>query len=326
MTYSLRPALPRGVEFDHSSRILNGRPAAVSAAARYTYTATDAAGASASLSFWIEVVEPEGNCRPSAGATCLQDSRYEVTVDWWTADGQSGEAQVADVGTADSGLFWFFSSTNWELLVKVLDACAVNDHHWVFGAATTDLGYRVTVTDTETGSVREYRNEAGEAAQAIADVTAFTDACAEVGAASVGRAQGPLDRLGSLGSLASQVSLGSHETANPSLALQDGRFDVRVGWANEAGEGGPAYAAPERTVDSGLFWFFEPSNWEMLVKVLDGCGVNGNYWVLAGSATTLGFEITVTDTQADETRRYAKTDRRERAAAFVDSAAFPCSR
>jgi hypothetical protein len=25
------------------------------------------------------------------------------------------------------------------------------------------------------------------------------------------------------------------------------------------------------TDDSALFWFFEESNWEMLVKVLDGC-------------------------------------------------------
>ena len=320
ISYSLRPALPGGVVFDDSSRILSGRPAAVSGPAEYTYSATDAEGRSASLSFTIEVVEPERNCRSTAAATCLQGSRYEVTVDWWTADGQSGEAAVADVGTADSGLFWFFSSTNWELLVKVLDACAVNDHHWVFGAATTDLGYRVKVTDTESGSVREYRNEAGRAAQAIADVTAFPEACAEAGAAVFSRVPESLDPLGP------PRSLESEQTAGSSLVLQKGRFDVRVQWTTEDGETGPASAAPERTVDSGLFWFFEPSNWEMLVKVLDGCGVNDHYWVLAGSATTLGFEIRVTDTQAGAARHYTKTDRRERAAAFVDSAAFPCGR
>ncbi len=320
ISYSLRPALPRGVVFDDSSRILSGRPTAVSGPAEYTYTATDAEGGSASLSFTIEVVEPEGNCRSTAAATCLQDSRYEVTVDWWTADGQSGEAAVAGVGTADSGLFWFFSSTNWELLVKVLDACAVNDHHWVFGAATTDLGYRVKVTDTESGSVREYQNEAGQAAPAIADVTAFPEACAETGATVLSRVPESLDPPGS------PRPLESGQTAGSSLVLQEGRFDVRVQWTTEDGETGPASAAPERTVDSGLFWFFEPSNWEMLVKVLDGCGVNGYYWVLAGSATTLGFEIKVTDTQAGAARHYTKTDRRERAAAFVDSAAFPCSR
>lgn len=323
VTYSLRPTLPRGVLFDDSSRVLSGRPMEVSGPVEYAYTATDAAGGSAFLSFTIEVVEQEGNCRSSGSATCLQDSRYEVTVDWWTADGQSGEAQVADVGTEDSGLFWFFSSTNWELLVKVLDACAVNDHHWVFGAATTDLGYRVTVTDTESGDVREYRNEAGRAAQAIADVTAFSEACAETGAAVFARVPDPLHPLDPS---RSPESVESKHAADSILLLQNGRFDVRVQWATEAGETGPGSAVPERTVDSGMFWFFEPSNWEMLVKVLDGCAVNGNYWVLAGSATTLGFEITVTDTAAGSARQYTKSNRNERAAAFVDSAAFPCRR
>ena len=274
-----------------------------------------------------------GDCRPSSGAVCLQGSRYEVTVDWWTADGQSGTGQVASVGTADSGLFWFFGPTNWELLVKVLDACGVNGHHWVFGAATTDLGYRVRVRDTESGRVREYLNEPGQAAQAIADVTAFPEACAATGASVASRARNARDAPGSSGlagpfglsaSPGSSAFSGASQTGDPNLVLQKGRFDVRVQWTTEDGETGPGSAAPERTVDSGLFWFFEPSNWEMLVKVLDGCALNDHYWVLAGSATTLGFEIVVTDTQTDTERRYAKTDVRERAAALVDSSAFPC--
>ena len=321
LTYSLSPAPPAGVAFDDSSRTLSGRPTTVTAPTEYTYTATDPAGASASLSFTIEVVEPEANCRSSAGAMCLQDSRYEVTVDWWTADGRSGAAQVADVGTADSGLFWFFDSTNWELLVKVLDGCAVNNHHWVFGAAPTDVGFQVTVTDTESGKAQEYRNEAGQAAPAIADVAAFSEACSEAGAAS-SRAHEPRAAPGQAEPLASH---GSQPTGKPNLVLQNGRFDVRVQWTTEDGESGPGSAASERTVDSGLFWFFEPSNWEMLVKVLDGCALNDHYWMLAGSATTLGFEITVEDTKAGGVRRYTKTDRRERAAASVDVAAFPCS-
>ena len=324
--YSLSPAPPLGVAFDDSSQTLSGRPMAVSGPAEYTYAATDSTGASASLSFTIEVVEPEGNCRSTGAATCLQDARYEVTVDWWTADGQSGAGQAASVGTSDSALFWFFNSTNWELLIKVLDGCAVNDRHWVFGAATTDVGYRVTVTDTEAGSVREYRNEPGQAAQAIADVAAFDEACSTAGLAVAGQAPTSTSAHDPRASRDPLGSFESKQTADPSLVLQNGRFDVRVQWTTAGGGTGPGSAAPERTVDSGLFWFFEPSNWEMLVKVLDGCARNGHYWVLAGSATTLGFEIAVTDTQADAVRRYVKTDRREPAAAFVDVAAFPCSK
>ena len=81
-------------------------------------------------------------------------------------------------GTDDSALFHFFEpGDNWEVLVKVLDACSVNGHVWVFGASTTDLGYAIRITDTVTGEVKEYRNEAGTPAAAITDVTAFPDAC-----------------------------------------------------------------------------------------------------------------------------------------------------
>ena len=36
--------------------------------------------------------------------------------------------------TPDSGYFWFFNAANIEAVVKVLNACSVNDHHWVFAA------------------------------------------------------------------------------------------------------------------------------------------------------------------------------------------------
>ncbi len=120
---------------------------------------------------------PTDSCEPDAERACLQDSRFEVRTMWWQRDGPSGPARVAAAGTDDSGLFWFFDPDNWEILVKVLDGCSANGHFWVFGAATTDLGYRITVTDTATGRVRVYRHELGEPAAAITDSTAFADGC-----------------------------------------------------------------------------------------------------------------------------------------------------
>ena len=84
---------------------------------------------------------------------------------------------VVRAGTNDSGLFQFFGTDNWEMLIKVLDGCSVNGHVWVFGAATTDLGYRIEVTDTATGEVREYLNEPGRPAPASTASTAFENAC-----------------------------------------------------------------------------------------------------------------------------------------------------
>ncbi len=125
----------------------------------------------------VEASDPAGTCKPDAETRCLQDSRYEVRAVWWERDGRSGPARVAHAGTNDSALFWFFDLSNWEILVKVLDGCSTNGHFWVFGGATTDLGYRITVTDTVTDRARVYGHEGGPPAPAITDSTAF-QACA----------------------------------------------------------------------------------------------------------------------------------------------------
>ena len=75
---------------------------------------------------------------------------------------------------------------------------------------------------------------------------------------------------------------------------------------------------------AGLLYFFSPDNSEVLVKVLDGCGVNGHWWVFGAAATDLGFEIDVRDTRTGERKRYtnpAGTSPR----AISDVSAFRCS-
>ncbi len=131
----------------------------------------------ASRTFLVEASDPAGSCVVDEETLCLQDSRYAVTVAWWTGAGESGAGSVVHAGTNDSGLFTFFSRENWEVLIKVLDGCAVNGHVWVYGASTTDLGYSIRVTDTVTGTVKEYRNEPGLPAPAITDATAFPVGC-----------------------------------------------------------------------------------------------------------------------------------------------------
>jgi len=119
----------------------------------------------------------DGACEATSETLCLHGDRYEVRVEWRTGDGATGSAQVVSEATEDSGLFQFFDADNWEILVKVLDGCKVNDHYWVYGASTTDLGYVIRVTDTATGDVQEYRNEPGRPAAAITDAKAFPAGC-----------------------------------------------------------------------------------------------------------------------------------------------------
>ncbi|MCP4664664.1 MAG: hypothetical protein GY856_55480 [bacterium] len=103
----------------------------------------------------------------------LNHGRFKVEVDWLDFQGNTDVGQVVPFGSDDSGLFWFFDDDNWEMLVKVLDGCAVNDHFWVFFAATTNVEYTLRVTDTETGTVKTYFNPLGTAAAAGTDSSAF---------------------------------------------------------------------------------------------------------------------------------------------------------
>ena len=63
--------------------------------------------------------------------------------------------------TADTGYFWFFSASNVELVVKVLDACTFDDRFWVYAAGLTDVEVTLTVTDVRNGTVRTYHQGGG---------------------------------------------------------------------------------------------------------------------------------------------------------------------
>ena len=76
-------------------------------------------------------------------------------------------------GSSDSALFWFYRDSNWEVLVKVLNACAVNSHYWVFVAATTNQHYRVMVKDGNSSQVKTYTNPLGVNSPAFTDTAAF---------------------------------------------------------------------------------------------------------------------------------------------------------
>jgi hypothetical protein len=124
-----------------------------------------------------------GPCVPNSTTLCIDDQpgdkRFKLQVAWATSQngGQAGNGQaisLSSVGVAQGGLFWFFSGSNPEMLVKVLGACGVNGHHWVFGSAGTNVGLTFTVTDTATGAQKVYSNPDLQPAVPIQDLNAFT--------------------------------------------------------------------------------------------------------------------------------------------------------
>jgi len=88
-------------------------------------------------------------------------------------DGRGDRHRAVDIGRRDSGLFTFFDPGNLELLVKVLEGCSLTDHYWVFYGATTDQGFELTVTDTQTGAESVYANPPRVSAEPVKDFFAF---------------------------------------------------------------------------------------------------------------------------------------------------------
>lgn len=112
-------------------------------------------------------------CVPGESNLCLNLGRFRIEIEWQDFQGNTGFARVVPFGSDDSGLVWFFAPANWEMLVKVLNGGSLNGHFWVFAAATTTVEYTLRVTDTVTGTFREYFNPLGTAAAAITDTEAF---------------------------------------------------------------------------------------------------------------------------------------------------------
>jgi len=111
-------------------------------------------------------------CATGGATLCLNSNRFQVTVDWSVpSQSRSGVGTAAAV-TGDTGYMWFFSPNNVELIIKVLDGRAINGHFWVFYGALSDVQYKVTVKDTQTGAVQTYDNPSGTQAS-HADTTAF---------------------------------------------------------------------------------------------------------------------------------------------------------
>lgn len=82
----------------------------------------------------------------------------------------------------------------------------------------------------------------------------------------------------------------------------DARFQLTLDWqtANGGGMGGAAVATPLAPLGfpRGGMFSFVPGNPEFLIKIINGCTVNGRFWVFGAPTTTVSFELRVVDTAA----------------------------
>jgi len=103
----------------------------------------------------------------------VQKGRFRISATWRDFQGGTGSARFVPLGSQDSGVLWFFSPSNFEVMIKVLDACDFNNRYWVFYSAVTSVEFEITVTDTFTGTTKTYQNALGVSAPAVTDTNAF---------------------------------------------------------------------------------------------------------------------------------------------------------
>ncbi|MEM6796872.1 MAG: GDSL-type esterase/lipase family protein [Acidobacteriota bacterium] len=252
-------------------------------------------------------VEP---CVSDATTLCLNQGRFEVTVEWRDFEDNEGVGQAVEL-TSDTGYFWFFGPDNIELVLKVLDGQANNGNFWVFYGALSTVEYTITVIDTETARRRIYRNPENNLAS-VGDTEAFPGDPDEEdeGSSLVVPAVSAIGLLAGEGSLLRparpaeirQIDVSAMEEGMTcvedaeTLCLNDDRFQIRSTWLDFADQTGVGMAE-ELTPDTGYFWFFGPDNVEVMIKVLDGRENNGNFWVFYGALSSVQYDIEVTDVE-----------------------------
>ena len=55
---------------------------------------------------------------------------------------------------------------------------------------------------------------------------------------------------------------------------------------------------------TGLFWFFDAANVELVAKMVDGRAVNGKFWFFYGALSNVQYDVRVTDTGDGSFRTY----------------------
>jgi hypothetical protein len=299
--------------------------------------------------------EAPAGCVPDSTTLCIDDlpgdRRFRARVAFETTQGSmpAGPGRAVplnSLGIPSGGIFWFTNSQNPEMLLKVLNGCSFNQHYWVFYAAGTNFRLRTEVVDTATGATWVATNPDRTQASPIGDIIAFPCGAQPAGGPPAGVvASGDSAREERLADLQTWVDpdgtspetslLEPREACSPNantLCIDDqpgdGRFEATVFFSTAQGGKpmgfGTAIPLAALGVPSGgIFWFTNPQNPEMMLKVLNGCSFNQRYWVFYAAGTNFALEVEVSDTVTGAIWRSLNPDLRQ-APPIGDIAAFPC--
>ena len=277
-----------------------------SAAGTYTVSMQASNAFGGSQSARVLFARHPGSCpNPITDLPIIAGHRFCVSL--FARDQRTG--RTADGQPYPQGdLFGYFSlpsltnnSGNPEVFVKILDGRPVNGHLWVFYGGLTDLEYTLTVEDFSSSSIKLYHKDPGDACGGF-DVLAFSDAGSGAQTSST-----PAAPAGRVSTSEQAVCAGDPGTLCLNTAH---RFWVTLAARDQrTGRQGNGLAIPSTDV----FGYFSipditqnPQNPEVFVKVLDGRGVNGSYWIFYSGLTDLEYTVTVQELDTGRVRSYLK--------------------
>jgi hypothetical protein len=112
---------------------------------------------------------------------------------------------------------------------------------------------------------------------------------------------------------------GGCRAGGATACLDGARFQTQVSY--QLGGQTATATAVQLSDETAAFWFTDASNYELLVKVLDGTAVNGEFWVFSGGLSDLEYTVTVTDVLTGAAKTYPKAAGILKS--FADTGAFP---
>ncbi len=237
-------------------------------------------------------------CVPDGETLCLLAGHLRARAVY--TDPRDGVRRAARaVRLADGGGgFTFFDPEALDVTVKALDPRPLAPAAlWVFAGSLTSVPWELTVSVP--GEAATHTFPSHQPGCGALDARTFP-----------ARAEGaavPAPPSGSPpASSAGEPATGACSPTPTALCLLGDRFRVEASWRNPRdGTSGTARALPLRD-RSGFFSFLDRGNPEVAVKLLDGRGVNGAFWLFDGRLTDVEYELAVTDTVTGARRVYAR--------------------
>jgi hypothetical protein len=258
---------------------------------------------------WVNVIDADG---------CSSIVGKDWTTSWWV--GICGTTLRSYLkGSASQVNGGVLNPHEWSHIAVVYDG--VHRFHYVNGelvktnnetgalpanAAALWIGSDVSWQHTPLGGIDEVRiwNVARTQAQIRAGMSGLSGAQPGLVALwplngntndPVGGHTGTLHGLAGYGTFTTGASCSAFASSTRLCLLDRFLIQAKYRVGPQSNPEGTANVVPVANPGSGLFWFFGPDNWEVMVKALNACGLTSTYWIFSAATTNVFYRMDVYD-------------------------------